>query len=207
MRCSAHLPYTYHERHLSIEDQTSGMNAFETHFAGRIQIAAGMALFFFNKGGVVQEAIHTMKYRHQPLIGTKMGRVLGRRLAKHPTLVRCTAILPVPLHASKKRKRGYNQSEFIAEGIASVLDVPVLKDVLYRKHKGSTQTRKSRSSRMDNASGLFEIRNAHKVKNQHILLVDDVLTSGATLEYCGRAIQSAGCKELSMATLAMGAVV
>ncbi len=198
-KCAGSLPYTRMENICH--------NEFEKHFTGRLHIQAGCSTFFFSKGGIMQNAIHALKYRNLPHVGRALGAMMGRKLAKNPTYKSCDVVIGVPLHKSKKRKRGYNQTDFIAEGISNYLKIPHLDAVINRGRNTHSQTRKSRLQRMKNLQGGFSVLDPEKIEGKHILLVDDVLTSGATLDYCGQAILSVENTKLSLATAAMGGLV
>ena len=199
LKCAAQLPYT--------QMAIKGHNEFEKHFTGRLRIEAGWSLFYFSKGGIIQDAIHAMKYKNLPDLGYYLGKMLGQQLKYRQVFQSCDAVVGVPLHKNKKRLRGYNQSDYIAKGVSAELNIPVLTDVVRRGRKTGTQTRKSRTMRMNNMADVFYINGADQVAGKHILLVDDVLTSGATLDFCGQAILSQPGTSLSLATLAMGSVI
>ena len=197
--CASQLPYTHMKHH--------ERNAFEQHFAGRVHIEAGTALFYFTKGGIIQEAIHAMKYKNQPQIGVSLGRMLGKHIQSDPKLISCDAVIGVPLHKKKKWERGYNQADAIAKGVAEVLQIPCYTDAIIRNRSTTSQTRKSRLMRMQNMRQGFVIAKPQDIEGKHILLVDDVLTSGATLDFCGQAVLKQRNTRLSMATIAMGSIV
>jgi len=136
-----------------------------------------------------------------------MGLILGARLKQNKIFNSCDGVIGVPLHSRKKMKRGYNQADYIAKGIAEAMSIPNLKGAVVRRRQTSTQTRKTRLQRMINMSEGFSIAQPDRIAGRHILLVDDVLTSGATLDYCGQQILSQPGTKLSLATLAMGSVI
>ncbi len=170
-------------------------------FWGRIPLLAATSLLHFQKGSAVQQIMHELKYNGNKFVGVELGQVLGSRIKSYaqelPDL-----IVPVPLHPKRERKRGYNQSLMIANGIENATGVPVRTDILIRNTYTTTQTNKGRTSRWDNVETIFGIRNADMATNKHILLVDDVLTTGATLEACGAEILKVPGVRLSIATLA-----
>ena len=192
--CLYQLPYTDHHLHQE--------NKVARQFWGRIPCHAAMAMLFFRKGGNVQQIIHHLKYGNQPELGVKLGQLLGERLLLSPYYQDIDLLIPVPLHKKRERQRGYNQSASIAEGIAQVLQLPVSNTNLLRKTSTDSQTRKGRSLRFENMSKAFEVSNAAVLKGKHILLVDDVLTTGATLEACGLELLKCGVYRVSFATLA-----
>ncbi|RQO67545.1 ComF family protein [Pedobacter sp. KBW06] len=192
--CLYHLPYTDHHLHEE--------NKVARQFWGRIPCHAAMAMLFFRKHGNVQQIIHHLKYGNQPELGLKLGQLLGERLLLSPYYSNLDLLIPVPLHKKRERQRGYNQSAGIAEGISRVLQVPVSKAHLMRKTPTDSQTKKGRSLRFENMSKAFEVRNKEELQGKHILLVDDVLTTGATLEACGLELLKCGVDKVSFATLA-----
>jgi len=193
-KCLYNLPYTDHHLHEE--------NKVAKQFWGRIPCHAAMAMLFFRKGGRVQQIIHHLKYSNQPELGIKLGKLLGERLLLAPAYQHIDLIIPVPLHRKRERQRGYNQSAGIAEGIAEVLQIPMSKVHLLRKSSTDSQTKKGRYLRFENMSKAFEVKNGEALKGKHILLVDDVMTTGATLEACGLELLKCGINKVSFATLA-----
>ena len=155
----------------------------------------------FIKGGKTQKIMHHLKYNNYPGIGIMLGRWFGHELKR--MLPPCDVIVPVPLHQKKQRERGYNQSEKIAEGISETVGIPVGHDVAIRTVHSGTQTRKSRQERWKNVATIFQITDAEAVAGKHILIVDDIITTGATLEALALELQNAGVHKISVATLAM----
>lgn len=192
--CLHGLPYTDH--HLQLD------NLVARQFWGRLPCHAAMAMLFFNKGGIVQQLIHHLKYSQQPELGIRLGVLLGERLLQSPFYQDIDFLLPVPLHRQRLKKRGYNQSHCIAQGIAQVLKVPISNRHLLRKTATDSQTNKGRLLRFENMSTAFEVQYPEELTNLHLLLIDDVLTTGATLEACGIALLPALPAKLSIATLA-----
>lgn len=192
-RCMLEMPQT--NQHLDPH------NSLMKRFSTRLPIAMISALFRFTKNGRIQHLLHQLKYKNHPEIGVALGKLYGVKLSS--VLQRqVDLILPVPLHPSRRRRRGYNQSEKFAEGLAVTLTVPYSDEVLVRKVKTKTQTRKGRLHRWANVENVFEIRYADKVVGKNILLVDDVVTTGATLEACGQILIDGGCCTLSIACIA-----
>lgn len=178
-------------------------NEFIHRFWGRLQIESGAAMYFFSRKSPVQRALHQLKYHNKPEIGVKIGRDFGRRLKSADSFCSVDAIVPVPLHPKKERLRGYNQSAMFAKGLSETMDVPVLYKVLVRDVFTETQTRKKRMERFQNVGNVFAVKNTASLEGKHVLLVDDVLTTGATLETCGREILSVPGTRLSLATIAI----
>ena len=171
-------------------------------FAGRIRLERATALFYFQKGSKFRKLLHSLKYRHKPEIGVLLGKELGAEMLSSGNFSDIDYIIPVPLHPNRQKKRGYNQSERIAAGISSVTKVPVLVDVLLRNTDTQTQTKMNREERWQNVSGKFVVADNERLKGKHVLLVDDVVTTGATTESCGEALLSVDGLRLSIAVLA-----
>lgn len=192
--CRYHLPRTgFH----NIAD-----NPVAKHFWGRIPVEAATAYFYFNKGLKVQELIHKIKYRGKTELGIYLGQMFGAELKTSSFAEKINFVIPVPLHEQKQRQRGYNQSYLIAKGIAEALGVDYSADYLVRSKATDTQTRKSRFKRWQNVDNKFEVTDTEAIKGKNVLLVDDVVTTGSTLEACGRAILSMPDTKLSIAALA-----
>jgi len=174
LRCMLHLPETqYHKEH---------DNPLKFIFAGRVRVEEVAALMSYKKGNAVQRILHALKYDGQKEIGSLLGEYYGIQLAQEARFNSVDYILPIPLHPKKQRKRGYNQSEWIAKGLSEGMRKPYLTDVLVRSQYTETQTRKSRFNRWENVKEVFAIQNREKVVGKHLLLCDDVLTTGATME-------------------------
>jgi ComF family protein len=191
--CIVHLPKTNYEL---------GDNPFRDRLAGRLPITYGVAFLKLKKGGVVQKMLHQLKYKHHPEIGVKLGKVFGNELRQKGLSATFDLIIPVPLHPSRIRKRGYNQSAKFAEGLSYVLEVPWDESISVRKARTKTQTNKSKLERWENVKDVFAIAQSGQVSGKRILLVDDVITTGATLEACGMHLINSGCAQLSVACIA-----
>jgi ComF family protein len=171
-------------------------------FRGRLAVENATALFFFEKGEKVQRLLHNLKYNRATEAGHEAGRLLGMQIARAGWPVE--VVVPVPLHAAKQRKRGYNQSAYLARGVADSLGVEYQADVLRRRRATLTQTRKSRIDRWLQLSEVFErVRPFPAERPTHYLLVDDIVTTGATLEACGLKLLEGPGNRLSIATLAI----
>jgi len=171
-------------------------------FWGRVKIENATAFFVFNKGSNYQHLIHFIKYKGLKELGFETGRRFGMALSTSPQFNAVDIILPVPLHPKKQKKRGYNQSEWIANGISESLNKPVSNDNLRRNLHTSTQTRKNRYERWENVDNIFEVTLPDEFAGKHILIIDDVVTTGSTLESCAlQLLQLEGVK-VSIATLA-----
>ncbi len=177
-------------------------NPVEKIFWGRIHIAFASSFYNFNKGGKVQQLIHSLKYKGNEQVGIQIGKIYGWELRQQTGLNTVDLIIPVPLHKKKLRKRGYNQSVCFAEGLSSSMQLEMDSTILFRSLETETQTKKSRFLRWKNVENMFLIKDAHKIRDKHILLVDDVITTGATLEACARALLKAPGVRISIATIA-----
>ncbi len=171
-------------------------------FWGRIKIEYATAFFTFSKGSRFQKLIHKLKYKKQKQIGIELGKQLGLQLNKSEFFNDIDFIVPVPLHLKKRRIRGYNQSELIAEGVASATGKSTEFTNLYRAVHSDSQTKKNKLERWENVNNIFQLKDTTLFANKHILLVDDVVTTGSTLEACTQALlQSENCR-VSVAVLA-----
>lgn len=192
--CLADLPFTDFHQYPD--------NPVAKQFWGRLPLEAAMAMLYFKKGSKVQRLMHHLKYKDRPELGTYLGKLLGQQLLKAPGFATIDYIIPVPLHPRKEHFRGYNQSLCIATGLTEVLQKPVDALQLIRKKSTASQTRKSRFTRYENMQTVFEVLHPNKLIDTHILLVDDVVTTGATLEACGTALFKHGINKLSVACVA-----
>lgn len=170
-------------------------------FWGRVNIKAATSFLFFSKMGKVQSLIHQLKYKRQRDVGIAIGRLFGKDLLSSPHYSDIDFIIPVPLHPKKLRIRGYNQSLMIAKGLQESMEIDLFMG-LQRKTHSSTQTKKSRYERWENVKDIFEIFDQGKLENKSVLLVDDVLTTGATLEACATILSEVPGISVSIATLA-----
>ncbi|HEY9489202.1 MAG TPA: phosphoribosyltransferase family protein [Chryseosolibacter sp.] len=161
-----------------------------------------MTLFKFVKESRVQQVLHALKYKQQPEIGEMLGRIYGQDLLEANFKNSFDLIIPVPLHISRRTIRGYNQSEEFGKGLSQVLEVPCDDHYMRRSRKTETQTHKSKLSRWENVSRIFQVIDPAPIADKRVLLVDDVVPTGATLEACGQALLHAGCRELSIACIA-----
>ncbi|WP_158825346.1 ComF family protein [Mucilaginibacter lacusdianchii] len=192
--CLYHLPYT------NFYNQPD--NIVAKQFWGKVDLQAACALLYFEKGGKVQELMHNFKYNNAPQIGNKLGEITGSLLVQNPIYNTVDAIVPVPLHKKRLRKRGYNQSACFAEGLAKKLQAQVSETNLIRKVNTETQTLKSRFARFENMKEVFAIHKPEQLTGKHILLVDDIVTTGSTLEACAQALLTVPNIKLSIATIA-----
>ena len=177
-------------------------NPIKTRLAGRLPIKHVCAFLKFRKTGIVQHLLHQLKYNNHPEVGVKLGAYYGKELVETGFKNEFDLIIPVPLHPSRQRKRGYNQSAKFAEGLSQSLNIPWNEEISVRRSITSTQTKKTKRERWENVKEVFDINGSEKINNQRILLVDDVITTGATVEACGIHLINGKCKELSLACIA-----
>lgn len=175
-------------------------NDFHRLFWGKTPIEYATAFFFFAKETQFRKLIHKLKYQHMPEIGTILGREFGYEIAQS-VFSEIDIIVPVPLHPKKKHIRGYNQSEMITIGMGQGMDKPIDCKTLIRNTHTDSQTKKNRYERWKNVHSIFTVTNVNAFKNKHILLVDDVVTTGSTLEACIVEVLNAGAAKVSLATL------
>jgi ComF family protein len=174
--CTAHLPLTdYHD----VADNITALR-----FAGRVPFQYATSLAYFTAEGLLQHLLHELKYKDKKEIAIYLGRQFGYSLRSSAWIKEIDYIIPVPLHPKKEALRGFNQSLLIAEGMGDALTIPVCDENLYRRRHTESQTKKSRTERLDNMKDVFELRDEMSLSQKHVLLVDDVLTTGATLEAC-----------------------
>lgn len=171
-------------------------------FWGRVRFEQVTGMYFFSKKGKVQHLIHELKYKNNRDAGIFLGQELGKRLIESPLYRSIDVIVPVPLHPKRQRKRGYNQSEVIAKGISEMTNWPVNINNLIRASTTATQTKKSRAARWENVKGIFVLKNPEAFAGKHILLIDDVITTGSTIEACAIALSKAGSIRVSVAAAA-----
>ena len=178
-------------------------NPVEKIFYGRIPVENVISLLLFEKKGMVQKLIHNLKYRGQEEIGEFLGAWLGAELSKNSAFNEVSAVLPVPLHKSKLKKRGYNQVTSFGTEIAKALKVPFYDDILLKVSSSQTQTLKNRIARWGRIEETFVLQRPEAIENSHVLLVDDLVTTGATLEACAHKLLDAQGVKLSFATMAV----
>ena len=192
--CHFHLPKTHFHNDPD--------NALNKVFWGRVNLEAVAAYVYFQKGSTVQHLLHQLKYKGRQEIGLRIGKWYGQELRYAGVFREVELVVPVPLHPNKLRKRGYNQSRVFAEGLVSVMTAKLEDHCLYRKVDSKTQTRKTRYNRWENVENIFAVRNPEKLQGKHVLLVDDVITTGATLEACARALLEVPGVKISVVTIA-----
>jgi len=194
LKCRFLLPKTGYELNPN--------NPLAQSFYGRVRFHAVTACFFFAKSGKVQHLIHELKYKGNKEAGVFLGQQLGESIKEAPLFQGIDYLIPVPLHPKREKQRGYNQSLMIAKGIHEVTGIPIGDKYLVRAVHTATQTKKSADERFKNVKDIFEVRFAKELENKHILLIDDVLTTGATLEACAHQLEDIPGIVMSAATAA-----
>lgn len=194
-KCLASLPRTrLHER---------AGNEMEKNLWGKLPIERASAFLFYIKGGKVRKLLYELKYYHNPKIGHFLGRCMAAELKPSGFFSGIDYIIPVPLHGKRERKRGYNQSALLADGVAAVVGCPVLCDVIVRTCYTESQTRKSYYERWVNVRDVFEYVPTTSLEGKHILLLDDVFTTGATIVACADALRQVPKLRISVLALAL----
>ncbi len=194
LNCLADLPRTNY--HFSKE------NPVFLAFTGRINIELATSFCRFDKGGRLQHLLHQLKYKGNREVGHKLGMLFGFDLIQNSLFQEIDAIIPVPLHPKKEKKRGFNQSVEICKGLSESMQRPLITGNLIREVDTASQTRKGRFERWENVSGIFSVKKGRLLTSKHLLLVDDVVTTGATLEACCEPLLEIPGVKVSIATLA-----
>jgi len=192
LECKFNLPYI--DRHMQM------LESIQKIFWGRIDIEHVYSVYNYQKGTNTQKILHAIKYHGKTKLAIHMGEIIGSQLPKNKMI---NVIIPIPLHPKKLKKRGYNQSLLLAEGIQKSNGITIATNFVHRIKINKSQTAFSKYDRWENVRTIFEVKNAEELKNKHILLVDDVLTTGATIEACAAAILSKVDCKISIATLAV----
>ncbi len=193
LQCLYQLPRTnnYLETHNLIEDRLWGRFPFER-----------IATFcFYTKEGMLPPLIHNLKYNNGKNLGILLGKIYGKDLIDSDFISTIDFIVPVPLHPEKEKLRGYNQSEMIAKGLSQTTGIPLSTDNLVRTISNPTQTKRTKSQRWENVKGIFDLKDPSRYANCHILLVDDVITTGSTIEACASALMQTPDIKISVAAL------
>lgn len=193
LRCISELPFT------NFFEQPG--NPVEKKFYGRLPVSNAASAYFFTKDSLIEALLYELKYKGNKAVGYYMGERIGN-LFLNGRFDNVDVIVPLPLNARRHKKRGYNQAAILAEGIVSVWNKPIVLDAVIRKVNTETQTHRGRITRWENMDGVFEVAKPAMLENKHVLLVDDVVTTGASLEACGAEILKVNGTTLSIATLA-----
>lgn len=193
LHCRHKLPFTnFH---------TYADNPMEKHFWGKVNFDRAAAFLYFHKSNSVQRMMHMLKYRGRKDIGFYLGALYGEQLSQSESFKSVDIIIPVPLHISKQRIRGYNQAESIGMGLSETLGIPCETDILIRSTSTATQTRKSRLERWRNVGHVFECIDTDLIRGKDILLVDDVITTGSTMEACANELLKVTGTKVSFAAI------
>ena len=178
-------------------------NQVEKLFWGRVKLEAATSLYYFTKSGLVQKLLQELKYNNNTEVGICLGEIMGDSLKNASILSDIDIIIPIPLHPKKEYKRGYNQSYFFAKGISDIIEIPIAEKNLKRGVFTETQTNKTRIERWENVEDIFVIKNPDNLKGKHILLVDDVVTTGATAESCAKVLLEIEDVKVSFVSIAV----
>ena len=178
-------------------------NPVAQHFWGRVPLVHAAAYLYVQESNITQDMIHLLKYKGKKKVGIKLGRLYGYKIKEEGSLFKdIDLIVPVPLHDKRKKERGYNQCDYFAQGLSEILQIPYLPDAVCRIRENISQTKRTRYDRWENVEGIFQLAQPGSVKGKHILLVDDVVTTGATIESCVSALLSGEEVRVSVATIA-----
>ena len=193
-KCLHNLPFTHHHDIKETEiDKT---------FYGLVPFEFGASFLYFTKKGISQNLIHNLKYKNRQEIGTYLGNLYANELKNLEIFKEIDFIIPVPLHKKRFHERGYNQVTTFCKAIENNLKTPILDDVLVKKHYLKSLTDKSKEGRFEHIKNVFSIENKHKIEGKHILIVDDVFTTGATIEACAKEILKIKNTKISILTMA-----
>lgn len=193
IRCMDAMPQTHFELHAD--------NPIEKIFWGRLTIEKASSQYYFTKDSLMQRLMQQIKYKNNKELCIYLGRLMGHQLIQSNRFTDIDALVPLPLHPEKEKRRGYNQAELLCIGMAEAMYLPVFTNAVIRTEHTESQTKKGRVDRWLNMENKFEISDKESLKNKHLLLVDDVITTGATLEACGSSILNMSNSRLSIATL------
>jgi ComF family protein len=189
-----HLPLTHHHN----------LKEHEMHrvFYGIVPFEFGASLLYFRKKGIAQQLMHNLKYKNQQEIGTFLGDVFSKNVLDLAIFNDIDVIIPVPLHKKRLHERGYNQVTTFCEALEKNLAIPIIDSVLVKSINLKSQIQKSKENRLETNKNVFSIENAHKIEGKHVLLVDDIFTTGATIEACAKEILKIKNTRISIVTMA-----
>lgn len=189
-----HLPLTHHHN----------LKEHEMHraFYGLVAFEFGASLLYFRKKGIAQQLMHNLKYKNQQEIGTFLGDIFSKNVLDLPVFNDIDVIIPVPLHKKRLHERGYNQVTTFCEALEKNLAIPIIDSVLVKSINLKSQIQKSKENRLETNKNVFSIENAHEIEGKHILLVDDIFTTGATIEACAKEILKIKNTRISIVTMA-----
>ena len=194
LKCRHDLPATGFEKYAD--------NPVEKIFWARAPLLAASAHFYFSKDSPLQHILHQLKYDGKINIGEFLGRSMGTAIGKSTRFGKIDVLIPLPLYASRQKERGYNQATLLCRGISAILNLPVFENTIIRTRATETQTHKSRIGRWQNMEGKFQLNSEEELEYKHVLLVDDVITTGATLDACAQELLKVRGIDLSIAALA-----
>ena len=195
--CKLNLPKSNYHKNVK--------NELSQTFIGRVPLENSLCYYLFEKSGKVQKLLHAIKYQNQKELALFIGELYGQDLIKEKTLDEIDVIIPVPLHQKKIKLRGFNQSEWFAKGLAQTLNKPLDIVSLERAEETSTQTKKKKYERWENVEGIFKLKDDKALINKHVLLVDDVITTGATIEAAWMALKEIEGIKISVISIAFAA--
>lgn len=178
------------------------LEEIEKTFWGKIAVERATSFIYYHKSSPYNNIIHNLKYKNCPEPGERLAFLAASELMERGFFDGIDCIVPLPLSKKKLRKRGYNQCDYIAEGISRATGIPIIKDAVKRTTANETQTHKNRDERWKNVEGIFALSDATKLEGRHILLIDDILTTGATLASCAKTIEDGCSCKISIFTLA-----
>lgn len=193
-KCLHNLPLTHHDKIKETE--------IDKAFYGLVPFEFGASFIYFTKKGISQNLIHNLKYKNRQEIGTYLGNLYANELKKSEIFKEIDFIIPVPLHKKRFQERGYNQVTTFCKAIEKNLTIPMLDDVLVKTKNLKSVTDKSKESRLENNKNVFSIENQDKIEGKHVLIVDDVFTTGATIEACAKEILKIKNTKISILTIA-----
>lgn len=177
-------------------------NPLEKLFWGKVNIESAVSFYYYSKKGKIQNIIHRLKYKGHKEIGIYLGKQYGNILKMSENFKSLDLIIPVPLHKHKQMKRGYNQAEYFAKGLSISMNIPFDNNILFRIKPSESQTYKKRYERWKNVNEIFELKDSAQLKGKHVLLVDDVITTGSTIESSAKTLLTVPDIKLSVASIA-----
>ncbi|MBE7173903.1 MAG: ComF family protein [Williamsia sp.] len=192
--CMEALPFTNFHLH--------AQNPAEKMFRGRVPVERVSSFLYFAKDSLVQRLLHGLKYKGNTALGYLLGNMMGAALQSSSLWSGIDVLVPLPLHPAKEKKRGYNQALVLCEGMAAAMNISICAQAVLKRSHTESQTKKHRLERWQNMEGRFAVTNPALLENKRVLLIDDVMTTGATIEACGREILQVPGTALNIATLA-----
>jgi len=193
--CILDVPFTDHHELLR--------NELYLKFLGRVEITTASALFYFSKSGIIQKSIHELKYKSNQQIGFEYGKLFGKSILESEYELLPEVLIPVPIHYRKRVRRGYNQAQVFAKGISEITGIPINQKTLTKEDDSDSQTKMSRDSRFENVLNSFTLNNPEALESKHVMIVDDVCTTGATLEACATILSEIKGIKISFGIIAM----